>query len=188
MRSSRYVAALCVSGIVAAVEIYSGVRAQSIGLVADALHAGTDALAIGIALVAHHTSREVRGAAINGGLLLAITAAIAYGAVQRLLHPLHPHGVTMAGVSAIALVGNIVAGYLLLHGAKRSINARSVLLHVVGDALGSAAVLVAGLLVLWTHRAWLDPAFSLVVCGIVVTGVVSLLREARSSLDQKPST
>lgn len=182
----RYVAALGISIAVAVVEIYGGIRAQSIGLVADALHAGTDSLAMGVALVAHHTRRELRGATINGALLLAITAAIACGAVERLLHPLHPQGVPMAAVSAFALAGNLAAGYFLLHGARQSINARSALFHVIGDAFGSFAVLVAGVLVAWTQRAWLDPAFSLVVCAIVVAGVVSLLREARSAVEKKP--
>jgi cobalt-zinc-cadmium efflux system protein len=94
----------------------------------------------------------------------------------------------MAAISALALAGNLFAGYLLLQGAQRSINARAAFLHVAGDAMGSFAVLVAGLLLLWTHRAWLDPAFSLVVCAIVAAGVALLVREARSMLEKKPGS
>jgi cobalt-zinc-cadmium efflux system protein len=188
VRHGRYYAALGVSLVVAAVEVYGGIRSQSIGLIADAMHAGTDALAIAITVVALHTRRELRGAAINGALLLAITGAIAWFAVQRLLHPLHPQGAFMAAISAFALAGNLCAGYLLLHGAQQSINARAAFLHVAGDAMGSFAVLVAGLLVLWTHRAWLDPAFSLVVCAIVAGGIALLLQEARSMLEKKPAS
>lgn len=179
MPKRRFAAALAVSLVVACVEVIGGIRAQSIGLIADALHAGTDALAIVVTLVTTHTRREIHGVFINGTLLLAITAVIAIGAAHRLAHPLHPSGLAMAAISAFALAGNLLAGYLLLHGARSSINARSALLHVVGDAMGSSAVLVAGLLVIWTHRAWLDPVFSLVVCAIVAASVGLLLIEAR---------
>lgn len=192
MRRGLLYGALGVSLVVAAIEIVGGIRAQSLGLVADAVHAGTDALAIGIMLVALYVSGrpanrrktfgygrlEVLGAVFNGALLLFVTALIAYGAVQRLQHPLHPQGTAMAAVSAIALCGNLAAGFLLMRGARANLNLRSALLNVSGDALGSLAVLVAGVLIAFTHRAWLDPVFTLVVCAIVVAGVMHMLREA----------
>lgn len=185
MREGRLVAALCVSVAVAAVEVIGGVRAQSIGLVADAVHAATDALAIAVTLVASHLSHrrvEIFGAAFNAVLLLGITAFVAYGAVQRLLHPLHPHGGAMAAIAAVALCGNLLAGVLLLHGARKNIHTRSAFFNVGGDALGSFAVLVAGGLIVLTHRAWLDPAFSLVVCAIVLGGVVHMVRDGAGAL------
>lgn len=192
MRRSRLGAALAISLAVAAMEIAGGVRAQSIGLIADAMHAATDAVAIGITLLAAYVAMrpanrrktfgygrvEVLGAVFNGALLLFITALVAYGAVERLMHPLHPKGETMAAVAAIALVGNLAAGFLLLYGARLSLNTRGAFLHVAGDAMGSFAILVAGLLVALTHRVWFDPLFSLVVCAIVVAGVAHMLREA----------
>lgn len=182
MAHRRYGVALAVSITVAVIEVVGGVREQSIGLIADALHAGTDSLAIGVMLVAFHRRAEMLGAVINGALLCCITLVIAVLAVHRLTHPLHPQGFAIAEISALALAGNLLAGYLLLHGAQESINTRGALLHVAGDAMGSFAVLIAGLLIAWTHRAWLDPAFSLVVCGIVAAGVVLLLQEARAKL------
>lgn len=192
MLQPRLVAALVVSMVVAAVEVAGGIRAQSLGLVADAVHAGTDALAITVMLVASFGATrpanrrktfgygrvEVLASIFNGTLLLGITAGIAYSAFGRLAHPLHPQGQVMAAISAFALCGNVFAGWLLSHSAALNLNARGAFLHVAGDAMGSLAVVVAGALVALTHRAWFDPAFTLVVCAIVVAGVLHMLREA----------
>ncbi len=189
MRRRRLFGALVVSVAVAAIEVTGGFRAQSLGLVADAVHAGTDALAICVMLLAVYAGRriEMLAAVFNGVLLLAITGLIAYGALQRLAHPLHPVGPLMVGISALALGGNLIAAYLLFHGVRASITIRSAFLHVAADALGSSAVLIGGLLITWTHRAWLDPCFSLLVCAVVVVGVADMLREARSMNVEKPS-
>lgn len=192
MRSGPLVAALAVSLVVAAAEIVGGIRAQSLGLVADAVHAGTDALAISVMLLAAYLALrpanrrktfgygriEVLGAVFNGALLLGITALIAYGAVQRFIHPLHPQGPLMTIVSSFAFCGNLAAGYLLVRSMHTSLGVRGALLHVGGDAMGSFAVMIGGLLIAWTHRAWIDPVLSLVVCAIVVAGVLQMLREA----------
>jgi cobalt-zinc-cadmium efflux system protein len=192
MRNGRLVAAFAVSLVVATVEIAGGIRAQSLGLVADAVHAGTDALAIAVMLLASYLAMrpanrrktfgygriEVLGAVFNGALLLCITALIAYGAVQRLAHPLHPQGPLMAGVSAFALCGNLAVGFILVRAARANLGVRGAFLHVAGDAMGSFAVMVGGLLIAWTHRAWIDPLLSLLVCVIVVAGVLHMLRES----------
>jgi cobalt-zinc-cadmium efflux system protein len=192
MRIGSLVAALAVSLVVAVAEIAGGIRAQSLGLVADAVHAGTDALAISVMLTASFLALrpanrrktfgygriEVLGAVFNGALLLGITALIAYGAVQRFAHPLHPQGLLMAIVSVFALCGNLIAGYLLAQSARANLGVRGALLHVGSDAMGSFAVMIGGLFIAWTHHAWIDPMLSLIVCAIVVAGVLQMLREA----------
>ncbi|HEY9085670.1 MAG TPA: cation diffusion facilitator family transporter [Candidatus Tyrphobacter sp.] len=196
VRNGRLFGALVVSLVVAVVEIAGGIRAGSLGLIADAVHAGTDAIAVMLALAASFVAMrpanrrktygygrmEVLGAVLNGGLLLGVTAVIAFSAVQRIAHPVHPQGEIMATVSAIALVGNITAGILLVRGAGSSLNMRAAFLHVTGDALGSSAVLAGGLLIVVSHRAWIDPALTLFVCAIVVAGVLHMLREAADVL------
>ena len=196
MRNGRLFVALAVSLVVAAIEIVGGIRAQSLGLIADAVHAGTDAAAVALALGASFVALrpanrrktfgygriEVLGAVLNGGLLLAVTGLIAFNAVLRIAHPLHPQGVTIAIVSAVALAGNLIAGFLLVRAAGASLNMRAAFLHVCGDVLGSAAVLGGGVLIAFLHRAWIDPLLTLFVCAIVVAGVAHMLRDAADIL------
>ena len=56
---------------------------------------------------------------------------------------------------------------------------RAALLHMVGDALASAAVLLAGLVLLVVPSAsWLDPVSSLVVAAIIVTQAAGVFRSS----------
>jgi cobalt-zinc-cadmium efflux system protein len=192
MRNAGLFGALGISLVVSGVEIAGGIRAQSLAVMADAVHAATDFVAIIIVVLATlgatrpanrrktygYGRLEVLASVFNGALLLGITGLIAYGAVQRFTHPAHPQGGLMAAVSAFALCGNVTAGWFLSRSAAANLSARSALLHVVGDAMGSSAALVAGLLIAVTHNPTFDPIFTLVVCIIVVGGVAVMLREA----------
>lgn len=178
MKHQRSYAALAISVVVAAGELVFGLRAQSVSLIADAVHACADCVAIVIMLLAMRPRLETIGAFSNAALLFAITGFVAYGAVQRFSHPAHPEGGTMALVAAVALVGNAIAGVLLLRKVDESVNRRGAFLNVAGDAFGSLAVMIAGALTIWTHRAWIDPAVSLVVCGVIVLAVAHLATEA----------
>jgi cobalt-zinc-cadmium efflux system protein len=62
-----------------------------------------------------------------------------------------------------------------MHG---NLNVRAAVLHVAGDALGAVAVIAGGAAILATHAAWIDPALSLLVCGIIFEGVFAIMRQA----------
>jgi cobalt-zinc-cadmium efflux system protein len=60
---------------------------------------------------------------------------------------------------------------------------RSVLFDTVSDALASAAVAVAGLVMYLTGRFfWLDSALSVLIAAVIAVGVVRLLRDVIRSL------
>ena len=88
----------------------------------------------------------------------------------------------MAGVAAIGLAVNLAIGLMLVRGSHANLNVRAAILHVAGDALGGGAVILGGLLIALTGAAWLDPALSLLVAGIIVAGVVGIVREATDVL------
>jgi cobalt-zinc-cadmium efflux system protein len=88
----------------------------------------------------------------------------------------------MAGIAAIGLVVNLGVGYVLARGQHRDLNVRAAILHVAGDALAGAAVIVGGGLILLTGAAWIDPVLSLLVAAIIVAGVAGIVREATGVL------
>jgi cobalt-zinc-cadmium efflux system protein len=59
---------------------------------------------------------------------------------------------------------------------------RSAFLHVVGDALGSLAVIVSGAVILATAWYWADPAIGVFIGVIIVVGAWRILREGLSVL------
>jgi cobalt-zinc-cadmium efflux system protein len=190
--TARLKVALVATAGVAVLELAGGVRAGSLALMSDAAHVTMDVVALAIALAAAVQSKrpathrqtygfaryEILGALANAGLLTAVTILIAVEAVRRLLHPEVPAGGLMVVIAAIGLAVNLAVGAMLARGHHHSLNMRAAVLHVAGDALGAIVVIVGGALILLTGAGWIDPVLSLLVAGIIVFGLVGIVREA----------
>jgi cobalt-zinc-cadmium efflux system protein len=80
-------------------------------------------------------------------------------------------------VAAVGIAVNGITAMLFTRG-QHDINIRGAFLHMAADAAVSAAVVLAGLLILWTGQRWVDPVMSLVVAVVILWGSVGLLRES----------
>jgi len=170
-----------------------GVVAHSTGLLADAGHNLTDVGALALSLVAVRLALRpasparsfgnhratILAALANAVLIAAVTVLIVVSAVHRLLHPLHVDAGIVVAVAAAGLAVNGLAAVLLTERGRHDLNMRSAMLHMVGDALASAAVLVGGLVLLVAPAAtWLDPVSSLVVAVVIVTQAAGVFRSS----------
>jgi cobalt-zinc-cadmium efflux system protein len=196
MPRTRLWLALVLVAIVAAVEFWGGFRAGSLALLADGVHVCMDVFAIGIALAAligaqrpanlHKTfgygRLEILGALANGTLLLAATFFIVYEAIHRFFVPYHPQGTLMAAVAGFGFVVNAFVGLMLMRDRAANLNVQAAIFHVGGDALGALAVIAGGAAIALTGAAWLDPSLTLFVAGIIVVGVVRIVRDAADIL------
>ncbi|HEY5109427.1 MAG TPA: cation diffusion facilitator family transporter [Acidimicrobiales bacterium] len=178
-------------GLVVA-QIVFGIAAHSTGLLADAGHNLTDVGALALSLAAVRLALRpasparsfgnhratILAALANAVLIAAVTALIVVASVHRLLHPVHVHAGIVVVVAAVGLTVNGLAALLLSeHGGD--LNMRSALLHMVGDALASAAVVLAGLVLLAVPSAtWLDPVSALVVAAIIVSQAAGVFRSS----------
>jgi cobalt-zinc-cadmium efflux system protein len=178
-------------GLVVA-QIVFGIAAHSTGLLADAGHNLTDVGALALSLAAVRLALRpasparsfgnhratILAALANAVLIAAVTALIVVASVHRLLHPVHVHAGAVVVVAAVGLAVNGLAALLLSeHGGD--LNMRSALLHMVGDALASAAVVLAGLVLLAVPSAtWLDPVSALVVAAIIVSQAAGVFRSS----------
>lgn len=193
---SRLLLAVGLVACVAGIEFWGGLRANSLALLTDAIHVCMDVFALGLAFFAFIGSQrpatlrktfgygrlEVLGALINGSVLLAATAFIAYEAVRRFFAPQAPEGVLMSAVAGIGLLVNVAVGMLLIRQSSENLNLRAALFHVAGDALGAFAVIIGGAVIAFTSANWIDPALSLFVSAIIVVGVFRVLRDATDVL------
>ena len=193
---ARLLAALVLVTLVAALECWGGLRANSLALLSDAAHVAMDVLALGVAFAAAVGAQrpvnrrktfgygrlEMLGALFNSALLLAVTGVILYAAAWRFVHPPVTRGALMSGIAAVGLIVNTGVAVLLRGHARRSLNLRAALFHVVGDALGALAVIVGGLVILATAWRWVDPLLSIVVCALIVAGVYRVMRDAADVL------
>ncbi|MFE0447215.1 cation diffusion facilitator family transporter [Streptomyces fungicidicus] len=183
--------ALAITLGVMVVEIVGGVLADSLALVADAAHMATDALGLGMALVAIHVANrppserrtfglaraEILAALANCLLLLGVGGYVLYEAIDRFVTPAGTAGGLTVVFGAIGLVANMVSLSLLMRGQKESLNVRGAFLEVVADALGSVAVILSALVILATGWTAADPIASLVIALMIVPRTWKLLRE-----------
>ena len=174
------------------VEAIYGVLAHSVALVADAGHNLSDVLGLLIAWgAAALVKRPPKGrftyglgassilaALFNAVVLLIAIGAIALEAFQRLFRPEPVAGVTVMIVASVGIVINGVTAWLFASGRKGDLNIRGAFLHMAADALVSAGVVVAGLVITLTGWLWLDPLTSLILAGVIAAGTWGLLREA----------
>jgi cobalt-zinc-cadmium efflux system protein len=182
------------------IELIAGWHSGSLALLADAGHMVTDGASLGIsALAAWLASRppsrkhtyglgraELLAALINALSMLAVVIMIATEAWVRLQNPGSIDGATVSLVAAIGLLINLVVAWVLSRG-ERNLNLRAALLHVMGDALGSVAAIVAGAVIWLTGWTPIDPLLSILIGGLILASSVRLLREAlHATLDGVP--
>jgi cobalt-zinc-cadmium efflux system protein len=173
-------------------EIVGGYLADSLALLADAGHMFSDAAALALSLFAAWISMrpptpqhsygyyraEILAALANGATLVAIAILIFVEAVDRLSAPQPVAGPLMLGVAAGGLVINVIGLAILHAGKQESLNLHGAWLHLLTDALGSIAALVAGGLIWLSSWYWVDPAASILIAVLVVYSSWNLLKQA----------
>ncbi|WP_435232436.1 cation diffusion facilitator family transporter [Streptomyces althioticus] len=188
--------ALAITVFVMVVQIVGGLLADSLALVADAAHMATDALGLGMALLAIHFAgrppserrtfglarAEILAALANCLLLLGVGGYVLYEAVQRFITPADTAGGLAMVFGAVGLAANLVSLSLLMRGQKESLNVRGAFLEVAADALGSVTVIVAALVIVTTGWTAADPIASLVIALMIVPRTLKLLRETLNVL------
>jgi cobalt-zinc-cadmium efflux system protein len=192
----RLLAVLGITVSVLVVEVVVGLFSGSLALLADAAHLATDALGIGLALFAVWMAgrtptvrrtfgwqrAEVLAAGVNALLLLGLAGAVVVEAIRRLADPPPIEAGAVLVVGALGLVANAVGLALLARGQKESLNVRGAFLEVLGDTLGSVAVLVAAAVVLITGDERADPIASLAIAVLIVPRAITLLRDTAEVL------
>ncbi|MPZ62505.1 MAG: cation diffusion facilitator family transporter [Propionibacteriales bacterium] len=192
----RLTAVLVITASVLVLEIVGGLLTGSLALLADAGHMFTDVAGIGLALLAITVADrmfaarstfgfyrlEIFAAAVNAVLLLGVAVWVVVSAVRRLSEPPEVESGLMLAVAVVGLAANLVGLILLRTGSRESLNLRGAYLEVLGDLLGSLAVIVAAVVIALTGEAAADPLASIAIALLIVPRTWSLLREATEVL------
>jgi len=168
----------------------------SLALLADAGHMFTDVAALVLALTAvwfgsrPATSKktfgyyrlEIIAALVNGVALVVISLFIFYGAYGRWLEPPVVKSGPMIAVAAGGLAVNLICAWILHGHDEIDLNIRGAWMHVMGDALGSVAAILAGVC-MWLFGWYAaDALFSVVISLLIIWGSVRLIRESTNVL------
>ena len=174
------------------IELVGGLVADSLALLADAGHMLTDVVGIGLALGAiwfaarpanqertyGYLRVEIFAAVINAVLLFGVAAYVLYEAWQRLSEPPEIQSGLMLAVAILGLSANAVSLFLLRDAQESSLNMRGAYLEVMGDLAGSAAVIVAAIVIALTGWTPADAVASAVIGLLIIPRTWSLLRDA----------
>ncbi len=169
--------ALALTGGFMLVEAIAGWLTGSLALVSDAAHMFTDSAALAVSLAAVRLGRlpadakrtfgyqrfEILAAAFNASLLFLVALYILYEAWHRFSEPQPIHTTGMLVVAVLGLVVNLVAARLLHAGSQSNLNMRGAYLEVLADLVGSAGVIVAALVILYTGQTWVDPLVAVAI-------------------------
>jgi cobalt-zinc-cadmium efflux system protein len=184
-------------------EVGAGLSAHSMALIGDAGHNLGDVLGLVLAWVASILARRgpthrytygygrgtILAALINASLLLVSVGAIAVEAVRRLIHPEVTHPLTIGLVAAIGIAINGVTALLFAAGRRGEANLRAAFAHMAGDAVISAGVVLAAVVLAFTGWQRIDPAVSLLLAGLIAWSTRDLFAESLTlSFDAVPDT
>ncbi len=205
----RYLYSILITAVVLVAEIAGGIWTGSLALLSDSAHVFTDILALAISYGAFKMANrphdsghtfgyhrvEVFASLVNGISLAGISIGIWWEAAQRFISPGEVRGLPMLIIAAIGLVANILVAIVLKGehhhhghedghshgepGVKNDLNLNSAYLHVLGDALSSVGVIIAGIAIWLTGAMWIDPLISIFI-GIMIA--ISSYRVLRRSI------
>lgn len=166
------------------VEAVGGFLTNSLALLSDAGHMLSDAISLGVALLAFTVGEraadysktygyrrfEILAAVFNGITLLLIAAYIFYAAIQRFQHPPEIASTGMLIVASIGLLVNILVAWIMAQGGDvhGNLNMRGAYLHVISDMIGSIGAITAALLIIFLDWGWADPLASIIVAILIL--------------------
>lgn len=174
------------------VEAVYGVMSDSLALLTDAGHNLSDVLGLllawGAAVLAKkkpsprrtygYSRATIIASLFSGLLLMGAVGAIGWEAVNRLMEPAQPAGMTIMVVASIGVVINTVTALFFLSGKDHDLNIRGAFLHMAADAVVSFGVVLSGALIFFYGFNWIDPVISLVIAAVILLSTWGLLRDS----------
>jgi cobalt-zinc-cadmium efflux system protein len=184
--------AIPLTGSIFLLEFAGGIWSGSLALLSDSLHVLFDTTALILSYVAIVLSTrpatdrhsyglhrmEILAALINGVVLFATSGWILYESVGRLLQPRDVHTTGMLAVAAVGFAVNLIVTSLLYQHHHHDLNIRGAYLHVLGDTLASAAVIVGGIVMHFTGWYAIDPVLGFGIGILLVWGSGRLVYES----------
>jgi cobalt-zinc-cadmium efflux system protein len=179
-----------------AVEVAAGIHAHSLALLSDAGHNFTDALALVLAWIANYLESKpadeiktygyqragVLSAFVNALTLVALAAWILYEGIGRLRQPEPVRQDIMIAVAGVGVLLNVGIMWALRRARRKDLNVRSAFVHMLGDALGSVAIIAGGVVIAYTGWTQVDPVLSMLIGGLIIWTAWDIIRESLNIL------
>lgn len=189
--SSKLVVATVSTLLFVGVELWVGIYANALALIGDALHNLTDAVALALALAVVILEKKpptaiksfgyqragILVAFINAAALVGFTLFLLLEAWRRFQNPEPVDSIWMIVVAAIGIVLNLAITLWLRRESAEDLNIRAAVLHLFGDTLSSAGVIVAAALIMGTGAFIWDPVVTVVIAALILWSAWDILLE-----------
>lgn len=189
--SKKLLLSIILTGLIFFAEFGGGLWTGSLALLSDSAHVFMDVFALGLSYLAiraatlppndRHTygyhRMQVLAALANGATLLLISVEIFREAINRFQNPQPIEAGPMLVIAIIGLVVNLIVVMVLREHDHDDLNTRAAFLHVLGDALASVGVIVAGIAIYFTGLLWIDPLVSILISLLILLSSGRLLKE-----------
>ncbi len=184
--------ALALNAVYTVGEAVAGVLTGSLALLADAGHNLSDVVALAIALgaswlaarppTARHSfgykRAEILAALANALLLVVVAILVCVEAARRFADPPDVPGGWLLVVAAIGVAVNLAGAAVVYRRGGVDLNLRAAFVHLAGDAVSSAGVIAAGLVILTTGWVYADPLFSVLIGLVLLLSAAGIIRDA----------
>jgi cobalt-zinc-cadmium efflux system protein len=124
----------------------------------------------------------VLAAFVNALTLVALSAWILYESVLRLQTPEAVNESLMMAVAGLGLVLNGGIMLALKAASRNDLNIRSAFVHMLGDALGSIAIVAGAVAIRYTGWVRVDPILSMSIALLIVWTAWDIIRESLNIL------
>ncbi len=178
--------------VITVAEVIGGLLSGSLALLSDAGHNLSDVIALVLAYFGAKGSAmkptarstygfkrlEVVTALINALTLVAISVFITIEAFHRYSEPQEINGSVMLSVAFIGLLGNLFSVWILHRDRNKTINNRAAFLHMLYDAVSSVAVIIGGIIIIFSGWYLLDLILSVLIAMMILWSSLDILKEA----------
>ena len=174
------------------IEFYYGYLSQSLSLFGDALHNLGDVFALGLSWLGFYLARSqasekltfgfkkfsILAAFFNAAMLIGTSVFIIFEAYERFQNPQPQNSLIIMAVAAVGFVINMSTALLFHGGHKHDLNIKSAYIHLLGDAIVSLGVVVAGAIIYFKQWNLVDPIVSVVIAVFILGSTWGLFRES----------
>ena len=189
---SKFIITFVINLIITLSELVGGLLSFSLSLISDSIHNLTDALSALIGYIAvqlsekENTSRytfglkraEIIASFVNALFLIVISLFMIAEAIKRIVHPEPLLTNIMLISAAIAFFGNTISVFLLKKPSKKSLNAKSIYLHMFADSLASLSLIVAALIIRYTGLYVVDPILTILISLYIAHEGIEVLKNS----------
>lgn len=170
---------LAINGAMFVIEMIIGLLAQSTGVMADSVDMLADALVYGTGLYAigRCSAAKHRAAFWSGIFQVLLAASIVFEVIRRAIYGSEPNSLLMMAISAVALAANAYCLKLLSKHRDGEVHMRASWIFSRSDVIANAGVMIAGGLVALTQSRWPDLVVGSAIALVVLHGGREILRE-----------